>query len=435
MPTMTHAQPTPHLGADAPTSASALRRNLVIGLIAFLTVVDLFATQAILPSLAQAYGVTPAAMGLAVNASTSAWRWPGCGRLLQPPDRPPHRHLVSLALLAIPTGLLAVAPDLATFTALRIVQGTVMAAAFTLTLAYLGERCSAPTPPVPSRPMSPATSPATCSAACSRRRSPIISGLAANFYVFALLNLGGAALVWFWLGRTPSMLAVGQQRHRRSRPGPSICATRRCARLRHRLSDPVRLHRHLHLRQLRADPRAAPGGPDGARLRLLRLPAVDLTTPLAGRVVARFGTRPTFWGALGRRRRRAAAAADPEPAGRPRRPDPGRRRHVLRPGRRHRLHRPRRHQRPRSASGLYLASYSSAAWSARPCWANRSTAGLGRLRRRWFAGPNQRRQRRRPSRAGRTPGPARRCRPGRRRSSRRGRCRWPSRGRWWRHGR
>ncbi len=31
-----------------------LRRNLIIGLIAFLTVVDLFATQAILPSLAQA---------------------------------------------------------------------------------------------------------------------------------------------------------------------------------------------------------------------------------------------------------------------------------------------------------------------------------------------------------------------------------------------
>ncbi len=32
--------------------------------------VDLFATQAILPSLARAYGVSPAAMGLAVNAST-----------------------------------------------------------------------------------------------------------------------------------------------------------------------------------------------------------------------------------------------------------------------------------------------------------------------------------------------------------------------------
>jgi hypothetical protein len=42
----------------------------VIGLSAFLTVVDLFATQAILPTLTKAYGVSPAAMGLAVNAST-----------------------------------------------------------------------------------------------------------------------------------------------------------------------------------------------------------------------------------------------------------------------------------------------------------------------------------------------------------------------------
>ena len=45
-------------------------RNFVIGLTAFLTVVDLFATQAILPSLARHYQVTPAAMGLAVNATT-----------------------------------------------------------------------------------------------------------------------------------------------------------------------------------------------------------------------------------------------------------------------------------------------------------------------------------------------------------------------------
>ena len=60
------------------TAASGvLLRTVVIGLTAFLTVVDLFATQAILPSLTRAYSVTPAAMGFAVNASTWAWRWPG----------------------------------------------------------------------------------------------------------------------------------------------------------------------------------------------------------------------------------------------------------------------------------------------------------------------------------------------------------------------
>ena len=47
-----------------------LLRTFVIGLMAFLTVVDLFATQAILPSLARHYHVSPAAMGFAVNSST-----------------------------------------------------------------------------------------------------------------------------------------------------------------------------------------------------------------------------------------------------------------------------------------------------------------------------------------------------------------------------
>jgi MFS transporter, YNFM family, putative membrane transport protein len=51
-------------------ASAAPFRLFVIGLTAFLTVVDLFATQAILPSLAKAYQVTPAAMGFAVNAST-----------------------------------------------------------------------------------------------------------------------------------------------------------------------------------------------------------------------------------------------------------------------------------------------------------------------------------------------------------------------------
>ena len=51
-------------------SAGALLRTITIGLTAFLTVVDLFATQAILPSLTRAYNVSPAAMAFAVNAST-----------------------------------------------------------------------------------------------------------------------------------------------------------------------------------------------------------------------------------------------------------------------------------------------------------------------------------------------------------------------------
>ena len=43
----------------------ALLRSLVIGSTAFLTLVDLFATQAILPSLAAAYGLQMPAPALA----------------------------------------------------------------------------------------------------------------------------------------------------------------------------------------------------------------------------------------------------------------------------------------------------------------------------------------------------------------------------------
>ena len=65
--TLVAAMPTP---IDQPRSAHVLLNTVLIGLIAFLTVVDLFATQAILPALTHAYGTSPAVMSFAVNAST-----------------------------------------------------------------------------------------------------------------------------------------------------------------------------------------------------------------------------------------------------------------------------------------------------------------------------------------------------------------------------
>src|SRR3989442_9469501 len=71
-------------------STSALLRSFVIGLTAFLTVVDLFATQAILPSLAKAYQVSPAAIGFAVNASTIGMAGAGlAGAVFRPPIQRP----------------------------------------------------------------------------------------------------------------------------------------------------------------------------------------------------------------------------------------------------------------------------------------------------------------------------------------------------------
>ena len=122
----------------------ALWRNTAIALMALLTLVDLFATQAILPSLAAHYHVGAAAMGLAVNASTFGMA-AGALAMALAGTRIDRRRGVSLALalLAVPTLLLAHAPDLATFSALRVVQGLAMSAAFALALSYLSEHCSA----------------------------------------------------------------------------------------------------------------------------------------------------------------------------------------------------------------------------------------------------------------------------------------------------
>ncbi|HYD37192.1 MAG TPA: MFS transporter, partial [Allosphingosinicella sp.] len=129
--------------ALAPPARSSQTTPLTIGLIGFLTLVDLFATQAILPGLAKDYGVSPAEIGVAANASTLGMAIAGllAGALGARVER--RRAIwMSLALLAVPTALLAFAPNLTVFALLRVTQGLFMASAFTLTLAYLAERCT-----------------------------------------------------------------------------------------------------------------------------------------------------------------------------------------------------------------------------------------------------------------------------------------------------
>ncbi len=184
-------------------ATAALRRTIVIALIAFLTLVDLFATQAILPSLAKAYGVTPAAMGLAVNASTLGMAVASLAIAFLSRRLDRRRGIVvALAALSVPTLLLAAAPDLPTFAGLRIAQGLLMATAFTLTLTYLGERCSA-------RMTAGAFAAYITGNVASNLFGRLLSaavadhyGLAANFLAFAALNLLGALLVQLTLQRS-----------------------------------------------------------------------------------------------------------------------------------------------------------------------------------------------------------------------------------------
>jgi MFS transporter, YNFM family, putative membrane transport protein len=281
-------------------SSGVLLRTVVIGSTAFLTVVDLFATQAILPSLARAYNVSPAAMGFAVNASTMGMAVAGLAVALFA-----HRIdrrlgiLVSLALLSIPTALLAIAPDLTTFTVLRIAQGLCMAAAFTLMLAYLGEECSA-------MDAGGAFAAYITGNVASNLIGRLVSagiadhlGLASNFYFFAALNLAGAVLVYFTVAQAAPM----EQTEPAAR------------------SPFAAWLEHLRNPQLRAAfgigfcilfafigtftfvnfvlvrPPLSLGPMELGFVYFVFLPSV-VTTLLAGQGVHRYGTRPTLWGSL-----------------------------------------------------------------------------------------------------------------------------------------
>jgi len=191
------------LSSSHPIAASLLR-PAVTAAVAFLTLVDLFATQAVLPSLVVRYGVSPAAMGTAVNASTFGMAIAALvvalagGRL----DR--RRGVaLALALLSIPTALLAIAPDLATFAALRVAQGLCMATAFSLTLAHLGERCSSEDA---SGAFAAYVTGNVASNLFGRMAAAAVAdraGLDATFVAFAVLNLVGAWLAWRTLRSAP----------------------------------------------------------------------------------------------------------------------------------------------------------------------------------------------------------------------------------------
>src|SRR5262249_44094251 len=148
----------------------------------------------------------PGTMGFAVNACTMGMAVAGLAvaYFSQRIDRR-LGILIALVVLAIPTTLLAGAPNLTVFALLRVAQGLCMAAAFTLTLAYLGEHTSAGEtatafPAYITRNVA--------SNLIGRLTSAAVAdhfGLSWNFYFFAALNLAGAVLVYFTVHKAPPM--------------------------------------------------------------------------------------------------------------------------------------------------------------------------------------------------------------------------------------
>ena len=272
-------------------------RSALIAATAFLTLVDLFATQAILPSLAAAYGVRPAAMGLAVNAATLGMAAGSLGVAFFS-SRIDRRQgvVLALAVLAVPTALLASASSIGVFAALRVVQGMCMSSAFALTLSYLAEQCSAEE-----------TAGAFAAYITGNVASNLVGrlvaaaavdhlGLAGNFYLFAALNLAGAVLVYRGLARTPAASMPTRS------PFAYWAEHLRNARLRAAfvigfLILFAFIGTFTYVNFVLVRPPLALGMMALGFIYLVFAPSI-ITTPLAGRAVARYGTRRTMSGAL-----------------------------------------------------------------------------------------------------------------------------------------
>jgi predicted MFS family arabinose efflux permease len=189
-----------------------IARNIFIGLVSFLTLVDLFAAQALLPALAKAFAVSPAVMSSAVNASTLGMALAGLAVacFARRVDRQKAIGL-SLLVLALPTLALSMTSDLTTFALLRVAQGTLMATAFTFTMTYLTESLSA-------QETAHALAAYVAGNVASNLFGRIMAAAAADhlglggaFVMFAALNVTGGILVRFGLQRLVAAKPLQEQ--------------------------------------------------------------------------------------------------------------------------------------------------------------------------------------------------------------------------------
>jgi len=269
-------------------------RNLAIAAMAFFTLVDLFATQAILPVLAGVYGASPRATGFAVNASTIGMAIASLG-VATFASRVDRRRGVaaSLIVLAIPTALLAFAPNLMVFGVLRVAQGLCMATAFALTLADIGEHAA---PKDVAGAFAAYVTGNVGSNLVGRLMAAAFVdhlGVAGNFLGFAALNLIGAAFAYAVLDGAPRMIgpAVGSgpqwRRHFETPALPAAFGVGFCI-----LFAFVGTFSYVNF--VLARPPIGLGMMQIGFVYLVFAPSI-VTTPLAGRLVAWSGARNAVW--------------------------------------------------------------------------------------------------------------------------------------------
>lgn len=274
-----------------------MRRSTIIAIISFLTLIDLFGSQALLPQLVAAFAVDPSLMGFAVNASTLGM---AAASLIVAwyADRIDRKRGIwlSLALLSMPTMLLGLVDNVWLFMSLRIVQGVFMATAFTLTMTYLSEQCDVTAAGGALAAYITGNVASNLVGRVLAVTAADLTGLSGSFFTFALLNLMGAAVAYALIGPRDATMP--------SRCEPPLAAWRR------HLADPVVratfmigfailfvfvgvfTYVNLYLVNVLNVPSSALG-----LVYLVFVPAV-ITTPMAAGFVVRVGARATLIGAL-----------------------------------------------------------------------------------------------------------------------------------------
>ncbi len=187
------------LSGDRPRDV--VRRSVIISIVSFLTLIDLFGAQALLPQIIVAFKSDPGTAGFAVNAATLGMAVSGL-TVAWFADRIDRKRgiWVCLALLSIPTALLSITNSIWVFMALRIIQGALMAAAFTLTATYLSERCD-----ITARggALAAYITGNVASNLFGRVAAVTLSdvtSLSGSFLFFAVMNLAGAAFALVMIG-------------------------------------------------------------------------------------------------------------------------------------------------------------------------------------------------------------------------------------------
>ena len=119
---------------------SPLARRIAVALTGFCAFLNLYSPQAILPELAREFGVGVAEISTIMTASTLAIALtaPFTGAVADVLGR---KRVITAAMLAValPTALMAFAPDVQALAVCRFVQGLLLPPIFAVTVAYIGD--------------------------------------------------------------------------------------------------------------------------------------------------------------------------------------------------------------------------------------------------------------------------------------------------------